>query len=66
MNANPRLPISQKTLYGMGQIAEGIKNTGFTTFLLFYYNSVFGLSGTYDRIALLIALVLGLGWSVAR
>lgn len=40
----------------MGQVAEGIKNTGFTTFLLFYYNSVLGLSGTYAGTALLIAL----------
>jgi Na+/melibiose symporter-like transporter len=41
----------------VGQIAEGVKNTGFTTFLLFYYNSVLGLSGTYAGTALLIALV---------
>lgn len=41
----------------MGQIAEGVKNTGFTTFLLFYYNSVLRLSGTYAGTALLIALV---------
>ncbi len=56
-NSNPRLPISLKTYFGIGQIAEGIKNTGFTTFLLFYYNSVLGLSGTYAGTALLIALV---------
>ncbi len=56
-HASPRLPISIKTFFGMGQIAEGIKNTGFTTFLLFYYNSVLGLSGTYAGGALLIALV---------
>ena len=32
----PQLPISIKTFFGIGQIAEGVKNTGFTTFLLFY------------------------------
>jgi Na+/melibiose symporter-like transporter len=52
-----RLPISTKTYFGVGQIAEGVKNTAFTTFLLFYYNSVLGLPGTYAGIALLIALV---------
>ncbi len=56
-NSNSRLPISLKTFFGIGQIAEGVKNTGFTTFLLFYYNSVLGLSGTYAGAALLIALV---------
>ena len=55
--ASHRLPISIKTAFGIGQIAEGVKNTGFTTFLLFYYNSVLGLSGTYAGTALLIALV---------
>ena len=55
--ASHRLPISIKTSFGVGQIAEGVKNTGFTTFLLFYYNSVLGLSGTYAGTALLIALV---------
>ncbi len=53
----PKLPISIKTYFGIGQIAEGVKNTGFTTFLLFYYNSVLGLSGTFAGTALLIALV---------
>jgi GPH family glycoside/pentoside/hexuronide:cation symporter len=56
-NSNPRLPISLKTFFGVGQIAEGVKNTAFTTFLLFYYNSVLGLSGVYAGTALLIALV---------
>lgn len=56
-NSKTRLPVSIKTLFGVGQIAEGVKNTGFTTFLLFYYNSVLGLSGTYAGTALLIALV---------
>ena len=56
-NTNSKLPVSLKTLFGVGQIAEGVKNTGFTTFLLFYYNSVLGLSGTYAGTALLIALV---------
>lgn len=56
-NSSAKLPVSIKTYFGVGQVAEGVKNTGFTTFLLFYYNSVLGLPGTYAGIALLIALV---------
>jgi GPH family glycoside/pentoside/hexuronide:cation symporter len=56
-NSNSSLPVSLKTLFGVGQIAEGVKNTGFTIFLLFYYNSVLGLPGIYAGTALLIALV---------
>lgn len=56
-NPSPRLPVPLKTFFGLGQLAEGIKNTAFTTFLLFYYNSVLGLNGTYAGTALLIALV---------
>jgi len=56
-NESNTLPISLKTFFGLGQIAEGVKYTGFTTFLLFYYNSVLGLSRTYAGTALLIAPV---------
>jgi GPH family glycoside/pentoside/hexuronide:cation symporter len=55
--ASTRLPIPLKTFFGVGQIAEGVKNTAFTGFLLFYYNSVLGLSGTLAGTALLVALV---------
>ena len=54
--ASARLPVSLKTYFGVGQVAEGVKNTGFTTFLLFYYNSVLGLPGTYAGIALLLVM----------
>ena len=42
--------------FGVGQQAEGIKNSAFGIFLLFYYVSVVGLSGTMAGLALLIAL----------
>ncbi len=42
--------------FGIGQQAEGIKNSAFGIFLLFYYVSVVGLSGTMAGLALLIAL----------
>lgn len=43
--------------YGFGQISESVKNAGFNTFLLFYYNQVLGVSATGTSIALAIALV---------
>lgn len=51
------LPRSTVWLYGLGQASEGIKNYAFTSFLLFYYTSVIGLSGSLAGAALMIALV---------
>jgi GPH family glycoside/pentoside/hexuronide:cation symporter len=45
-----------KSFYGLGQAAESIKNFGFGTLLLLYYNQVLGLSGTYSGIAVFIAI----------
>ena len=45
-----------KTFYGLGAAAEAIKNFGFGTLLLLYYNQVLGLSGTYSGIAVFIAI----------
>lgn len=42
--------------YGIGQEAEGIKDTAFRTFLLFYYQQIVGVSGTLTGLALAIAL----------
>src|SRR5690606_25534657 len=44
--------------YGVGQVAEGAKNTAFDLFLFFYYNQVLGLSGTLSGAAMLIALAV--------
>jgi Na+/melibiose symporter-like transporter len=52
-----RLPRRTVLWYGIGQAAEGIKNHSFTAFLLFYYTSVLGLTGTLAGAALMIALV---------
>jgi len=51
------LPKSTVGWYGLGQAAEGIKNYGFASCLLFYYTSVLGLSGAFAGAALMIALV---------
>ena len=41
---NP-VPRRTKVVYGFGSIAEGVKDTAFHTFLLFYFNQVLGLPG---------------------
>jgi len=56
--ANDRtIVFSSKFAFGVGQAAEGLKNTGFGLFVLFYYNQVLGLSGTMTGAALFIALL---------
>ncbi|MDH3640685.1 MAG: MFS transporter [Gammaproteobacteria bacterium] len=54
--ADPTISWRIKTFYGIGQAAESIKNFGFGTLLLLYYNQVLGLSGTYSGIAVFIAV----------
>lgn len=54
----PTLPVSTKLAYGVGQLAEGIKNTAFSVFLLFYYNQVLGLPGAWTGLALGIATLV--------
>ncbi len=56
-SGNVRVPASTKIVYGLGQAAEGLKNTAFGLFLLFYYNQVLGLPGTLAGLALGISLV---------
>lgn len=48
---------SVKLWYGLGQLAEGLKNEAYAVFLLFYYTSVVGLSGTLAGQAILISLL---------
>lgn len=44
-----------KTAFGVGQVAEGVKNGAFNYFLFFFYSQVLGLSGTAAGGALFIA-----------
>lgn len=56
--SNDRLvPFSSKFAFGVGQFAEGLKNTGFSLFVLFYYYQILELSGTFAGAALFIALL---------
>ena len=51
------LPVATKLAYGLGQLAEGVKNTAFSVFLLFYYNQVLGMPGLLTGLALGLATV---------
>jgi len=44
------------TAYGLGQMAEGLKNGSFEVYIFFYYTSVLGLSGTLAGLATFLAL----------
>lgn len=52
------LSVVTKLAYGIGGVGDSIKTFGFTTFLLFYYTTVLGLSG----VMLGLAVALGLIW----
>ncbi len=53
----PQLPLSTKLTYGVGSIAEGVKDAAFKTFLLFYYNQVLGLPGWMGGAAGAVSLI---------
>ncbi len=50
-----QLGLGTKTAFGVGQVAEGAKNSAFNIFLLFYFTAVLGLPGSLVGAALLIA-----------
>lgn len=60
MSAAPsaRLPLGLKFIHGFGSIAYGIKDNGFSTFLLLFYNQVVGLDPRLVSAALMLALVI--------
>jgi len=53
-----RLSFSTRSFYGVGSVSEGVHNTAFNVFLLFYYNQVLGLPGSLAGLAILLALVV--------
>ncbi|MFK7913886.1 MAG: MFS transporter, partial [Pseudomonadales bacterium] len=53
----PTLSTSVRWSFGVGQMAEGIKNSSFSAFLLFYYNQVLGLPAESAGLAIAISLV---------
>jgi Na+/melibiose symporter-like transporter len=51
------VPLSTRLLHGVGAVAFGVKENGFSYFLLLYYNQVLGLSSSLAGAALMIALL---------
>jgi len=45
-------------LYGFGAVAFGVKDNGFSYFLMFYYNQVLGLPGSLAGMAIFIAMII--------
>ncbi len=52
-----RVPTRLALFNGLGSVAYGIKDNGFSTFLLLFYNQVLGMDARLVSLALLIALV---------
>jgi GPH family glycoside/pentoside/hexuronide:cation symporter len=52
-----KLSVPTKFAYGIGQMGEQIKTTGFSFYVFFYFQQVLGLSGSLAGTAVLIALV---------
>jgi GPH family glycoside/pentoside/hexuronide:cation symporter len=52
-----RVPTRLAVSNGLGSVAYGIKDNGFSTFLLLFYNQVLGMDARLVSLALLIALV---------
>ncbi len=51
-----RLRVSTKLAYGVGQVGEQVKTSGFDIFVFFYFQQVLGLSGSLAGLAVLLAL----------
>ncbi|WFL76265.1 MFS transporter [Altererythrobacter arenosus] len=52
-----RLPVRLKVVHGFGSIAYGVKENGFATFLLLFYNQVVGLDAGLVGTAIMVALI---------
>lgn len=53
-----RVPVRTKLAFGIGAVAYGIKDNGFSVFLLVFYNQVLGLDAREVGVILLLALVI--------
>ncbi|MBD3646042.1 MAG: MFS transporter [Pseudomonadales bacterium] len=53
----PPLTARARWLYGAGSAAYGVKDNGFSYFLMFYYSQVLGLQASLAGLAIMIALI---------
>ena len=51
-----QLSVATKLSFGIGQVAEGVKNNSLAVFLLFFYVQVHGMSASLAGLALFLAL----------
>ena len=51
-----QVPLGVRLAYGIGSVADGVKNVAFNAFLVLYYTTVLGLPGTLSGLAIFIAL----------
>jgi Na+/melibiose symporter-like transporter len=54
----PPLGLRTKILFGLGAVAFGVKDNGFSFFLLLYYNQVLGLPESWVGLGIMVALVV--------
>lgn len=52
-----RIGWGTRLAYGLGSVAYGVKNNGFSTFLMIYFNQVLGLPAILVGVSLLIAML---------
>lgn len=52
------IPVSLKIFHGLGSIAYGVKDNGFSTFLLLFYNQVVGIDAGIVGGAIMVALIV--------
>ncbi len=55
---NPTGSFSMKLFYGIGSIAFGVKDNGFSVLLLLFYNQALGLDARLAGLAIMIALIV--------
>ena len=51
-----KVPLSTKFNQAIGALPEALKNFGFGTFLLFFYNQILGLNAFKVAVAIAVAL----------
>ncbi len=56
--ADDRLPLGAQLSHGLGAVAFGVKEVGFTTFLLIYFNQVLGFDSRIVSLVLVAALLV--------
>ena len=47
-----QVPVRLRLAFGVGSVADGVKNAAFNAFLVLYYTTVLGLPGTLSRVDL--------------